>query len=71
MATLGEKDRPYGQTNIGAPGMKITEARAVKKVGFHGPAVIALDAVTDPSRTPKECAAINKQYWVETLGVTL
>jgi len=44
---------------------------AVKKIGFHGPAVIELDAVTDPSRTAKDCAEINKRYVVEQLGLTL
>ena len=43
----------------------------VRKVGFQGPAVVELDAVTDPSKTPKDCAALNKQYCLETLGLTL
>jgi inosose dehydratase len=44
---------------------------AVKRVGFRGPAVVELDAVTAEGRTPKDCAALNKQYCVETLGLVL
>ena len=43
----------------------------VKKIGFHGPAVIELDAVTDPSRTARDCAEINKRYVIDKLGLTL
>ncbi|MGH7616359.1 MAG: sugar phosphate isomerase/epimerase family protein, partial [Gemmatimonadaceae bacterium] len=43
---------------------------ALAEVGFNGWAVIELDSVTDPTRTPKESAAISKQY-LSTIGVSL
>jgi len=56
-----------GQGKVDIPGV----LAAVKKTGFNGPAVIELDAVTDPKQTPYESAAINKRYVVEKLGLTL
>lgn len=56
-----------GQGRVDVPGV----LAAVKKIGFHGPAVIELDAVTDPSRTAADCAAINRRYVVEKLGLAL
>ena len=56
-----------GQGKVDVPGV----LAAVKKIGFHGPAVIELDAVSDPSRTARDCAEINKRYVVEKLGLTL
>ena len=56
-----------GQGTVDVPGV----VAAVEDVGFRGPAVIELDRVPDPARTPKECAAINKQYAVGTLGLHL
>ena len=43
---------------------------ALADVGFGGWAIIELDAVTDPARTPKESAAISKKY-LQTIGVSL
>jgi inosose dehydratase len=45
--------------------------KAVREVGFAGPVIIELDRPPEPGRTPRECAAINKRYAVETLGLTL
>jgi inosose dehydratase len=42
----------------------------LKKINYHGWAVIELDAVPDKSMTPKECAEISKKY-VEKLGYTI
>ena len=56
-----------GQGKVDVPGV----LASVKKIGFHGPAVIELDAVSDKSRTAKDCAEINKRYVVEKLGLTL
>ena len=56
-----------GRGKVDVPGV----IAAVAKIQFRGPAVIELDAVPDPARTPKDCAAINKQYVVEKLGLTL
>jgi inosose dehydratase len=43
---------------------------ALRDVGFSGWAVVELDSVTDPARTPKESAAISKAY-LETHGIRL
>jgi inosose dehydratase len=56
-----------GRGRVDVPGV----IAAVKHIGFHGPAVIELDAVPEPGRTPKESAEINKRYAVEMLGLTL
>jgi inosose dehydratase len=56
-----------GRGKVNVPGV----IAALKNVGFRGPAVIELDKVTDTGRTPKECAADNKKYCVETLGLAL
>lgn len=55
-----------GQGKVDVPGV----IAALKKVGFQGPAVIELDAATE-GRTPKEHAAANKAYCLETLGLAL
>jgi inosose dehydratase len=44
---------------------------ALEKRAWSGPAIIELDAPPDPARTPKDCAALNKQYVVEKLGLSL
>jgi inosose dehydratase len=44
---------------------------ALKDVKFRGWAVIELDSVPDKSRTPKECALINKQYVEEKLKIKI
>ena len=44
---------------------------ALKEVKFRGWAVIELDSVPDKSRTPKECALINKKYVEEKLGMKI
>jgi inosose dehydratase len=41
---------------------------ALDKVGFHGWAVVELDRVPDPSRTPKESAIISRDYLTQKLG---
>jgi inosose dehydratase len=56
-----------GRGKVDVPGV-IT---ALKAIRFRGPAVIELDAVPDPGRTPKESAEINKRYVVEKLGLSL
>lgn len=44
---------------------------ALDQIAFQGPAVIELDAVPDPGRTPADCAAANKKYAVDILGLSL
>ncbi len=43
----------------------------LKKISFRGPAVLELDEVPDPGRTPRDCAETNRRYAVETLGLSL
>jgi inosose dehydratase len=56
-----------GRGRVDVPGV----IAALGKTQFQGPAIIELDAVTDPSRTPKDCAAINRQYAIDKLGLSL
>jgi inosose dehydratase len=41
---------------------------AIEKIRYRGWAIVELDAVPDPSQTPKECAEISKRYLAEKLG---
>jgi inosose dehydratase len=45
--------------------------RALEAIRWSGPALIELDAPTDGSKTAADCAAINKEYAVSTLGLSL
>lgn len=56
-----------GRGSVDVPGV----IAALKGISFRGPAVIELDRVPEPGRTPKESAAINRQYVTETLGLSL
>jgi inosose dehydratase len=56
-----------GRGKVDVPGV----VAALKKASFAGPAIIELDRSPDPARTPKDCAAINKKYVTETLGLAL
>jgi len=44
---------------------------ALREVDFSGWAIVELDAVSDPARTPKESAMINKKYLQDVLGFTI
>jgi inosose dehydratase len=44
---------------------------ALRQVRYRGWAVIELDKVPDRSMTPKECAAISKDYLQKKIGVTI
>ena len=43
--------------------------KALKDVKFTGWCVVELDGVPDPSRTPKECAQISKDYLEKKIGL--
>ena len=45
--------------------------KALEDVNFRGWAVIELDEVPDPSRTPKDSALISKNYLHDRLGINL
>jgi inosose dehydratase len=40
----------------------------IEKIKYRGWAIVELDAVPDPPRTPKECAEISKKYLADKLG---
>ncbi len=44
---------------------------ALRDVAFSGWAIVELDRVPDPSRTPKESAVLSKKYLEETLKFTI
>jgi inosose dehydratase len=44
---------------------------ALEKYKFRGWAIVELDRVPDPSRTPKESAAISKNYLEQKIGVVV
>lgn len=44
---------------------------ALAKVNYRGWAVVELDRVPDPSRTPKECAIISRDYLGKKIEVTV
>jgi inosose dehydratase len=41
---------------------------AIEKINYSGWAIVELDEVPDPARTPKECAEISKKYLADKLG---
>jgi len=45
--------------------------KALEDINFRGWAVVELDAVPDPSRTPKDSALISKNYLHDHVGVSL
>ena len=44
---------------------------SLRDVGYDGWAVVELDRVPDPGRTPKECAEINKRYLTDVIHVNV
>jgi inosose dehydratase len=44
---------------------------ALDRVKFKGWAVVELDKVPDPARTPKECAIISRDYLTQKIGVKI
>jgi inosose dehydratase len=44
---------------------------ALDKIGYQGWGIIELDSVPDKSRTPKDCAAINRDYLQHELHLTI
>ena len=70
LATSDDRDRAYRWVELGRGKVDLPAVfAALKDVKFRGWAVIELDSVPDKSRTPKECAQINKKYVEEKLGL--
>jgi inosose dehydratase len=66
----GEGGRPYKWVELGRGRVDVKGVlAALKETGFGGWAVVELDSVPDKTRTPKDCAIINKKYVEETLGM--
>jgi inosose dehydratase len=56
-----------GRGRVDLPGV----FAAIDEIKFDGWAIVELDRVPDPGRTPKEAAEINKRYLVDRLHVAL
>lgn len=64
--------RPYRFVELGRGQVNISAVfEALHKVNFRGWAVVELDSVPDPARTPRDCAIICKKYLEENLGVKI
>ena len=72
VATSDERGRHYRWVELGRGKVDLPAVfSALKDVKFRGWAVIELDSVPDKTRTPKECAQINKKYVEEKLGMKI
>ena len=72
LATSDERGRAYRWVELGRGRVDLPAVfAALKDVKFRGWAVIELDSVPDKSRTPKECALINKKYVEEKLNIKI
>ena len=72
LATSDERGRGYRWVELGRGRVNLPAVfAALKQVKFRGWAVIELDSVPDKSRTPKECALINKKYVEEKLRMKI
>jgi len=68
LPTSDERGRAYRWVELGRGKVDVGAVfAALKLVKFRGWAVIELDSVPDKSKTPKECALINKKYVEEKL----
>jgi inosose dehydratase len=56
-----------GRGRVDLPGV----FAALRDINFGGWAIVELDRVPDPGRTPKEAAEVNKRYLVETMHQTV
>jgi inosose dehydratase len=68
----GDLSRSYRFVELGRGKVDLKGVFAVlKQVGFKGWAIVELDRVPDPSRTPKESAVIAREYLQRTLGFNI
>jgi len=56
-----------GQGRVDLPGV----FKALNDIAFDGWAIVELDRVPDPNRTPKEAAEINKRYITERMNLKI
>jgi inosose dehydratase len=66
-ASSGYQFVELGRGRVDLPGV----FRALRDAGYDGWAVVELDRVPDPGRTPKECAEINKRYLTDVIHVSV
>jgi len=72
VTTNDERGRSYRWVELGRGIVDLPAVfAALKEVKFRGWAVIELDSVPDKSRTPKECAEINRKYVEEKLKMKI
>src|ERR1700682_206350 len=70
--TTNANGRPYRFVELGRGKVDLPAVfAALKEIKFRGWAVVELDSVPDKSRTPKECAQINKKYVEEKLKMKI
>jgi len=68
----GDLSRSYRFVELGRGSVDLKAVfAALADVRFKGWAIVELDRVPDPNRTPKESALINKQYLEGALGFTV
>ncbi len=68
----GDLSRSYRFVELGRGSVDLKAVfAALADVRFRGWAIVELDRVPDPNRTPKESALMNKQYIEGTLGFTI
>ena len=72
IATNDPRGRSYRWVELGRGRVDLPAVfTALKNVKFRGWAVIELDSVPDKSRTPKECAQINRKYVEDALKMKI
>jgi inosose dehydratase len=68
----GAPPKPYQFVELGRGTVKLKAVvAALQQVAFQGWAITELDAVTDTSKTPKDCAVISRTYLQQELHLTL
>jgi inosose dehydratase len=71
-STDGAPARPYQFVELGRGTVNLKQVvSALNQISYRGWGIIELDSVPDKSRTPKDCAAINREYVQRDLGIAL
>jgi inosose dehydratase len=71
-STDGAPPRPYQWVELGRGTVNLNGVlSALNQIGYHGWGIVELDSVPDKSRTPKDCAAINRDYVQRELHLSL
>lgn len=70
VAAAAGESKPYRFVELGRGRVDLPDVfAALKEIKFRGWAIVELDSVPDPTRTPKESAFISKKYLEEKLGM--